>query len=332
MKKVLKALGITLGIVIAVVGAALAYVSFALPDVGEAPELTIEVTPARVERGRYIANHVAVCMDCHSVRDYSLFSAPPKPGTAGMGGDKFDQNDGFPGTFTAKNITPFGIGNWTDGEVYRAITTGVSRDGHAFFPIMPYPYYGKMNDEDVKSVIAYLRTLDPIESTPPPSKPDFPFNFILNTIPKPADPMPMPDPTDELAKGKYTITIAGCVECHTPVDGGQIIEEKRFSGGRQFVLASGTLYTPNITPDKETGIGTWTREAFVNRFKTYADSSYHAPRVGPNEFQTIMPWTMYAGMSEEDLGSIYTYLMSIEPVKNKIEKKFVPHGEAVVSR
>lgn len=332
MKKALKILGIILGVVIIAIVGILSYVSFALPNVDEAPELSVEATPVRVERGRYIANHVAVCMDCHSTRDYSLFSAPPIAGTMGKGGGLFDQDAGFPGKFSAKNITPYGIGQWSDGEVYRAITTGVSRDGHAFFPIMPYPYYGKMNEEDVKSVIAYLRTLEPIEFTPEASVPDFPFNFILNTIPKAAEPMPLPDPEDELAKGKYTVTIAGCVECHTQVESGQIIKERSFAGGRKFVLPTGTLHTPNITPDKETGIGTWTKETFVKRFRAYADSTYSAPKVGPNEFQTIMPWTMYGGMSEDDLGSIYTYLMSIEPIKNKIEKKFVPASEAVAVR
>jgi cytochrome c2 len=166
MKKALKITGITLGVIIISILGILFYVSLALPNVGDAPELSIEVSPVRVERGNYIANHVAVCMDCHSTRDFTLFSTPPIAGTIGRGGGIFDQKADFPGIFTSKNITPYGIGQWSDGEIYRAITTGVSRDGHAFFPIMPYPYYGKMNEEDVKSVIAYLRTLEPIEYKP----------------------------------------------------------------------------------------------------------------------------------------------------------------------
>ncbi|MEZ4764059.1 MAG: hypothetical protein R3C26_13015 [Calditrichia bacterium] len=57
---------------------------------------------------------------------------------------------------------------------------------------------------------------------------------------------------------------------------------------------------------------------FINRFKQYADSSYQSPVVSINEFNTIMPWTMYAGMSEEDLGAIYAYLKTVSPVKNKV--------------
>ncbi|GAB3939921.1 cytochrome c [Spirosoma harenae] len=325
MKKVLKWVGIVLGVIAVVVVGAMAYVKIALPNVGDAPDLKVERTPARVARGEYLANHVTVCIDCHSTRDYSLFSGPLVPGTHGKGGELFSQQMGFPGSFTAKNITPTGLGDWTDGEIYRAITTGVSRDGHAFFPVMPYPYYGKMNEEDVKSIVAYLRTLKPIENKPAESKADFPFNFILNTIPKKAEPVPMPDSTDELATGQYLVMIAGCVECHTQVDQGQIIKEKSFAGGREFKMPSGTLYTPNITPDKETGIGNWTKEAFITRFRSYADSTYKAHKVGPNDFQTIMPWTMYGGMKEKDLGAIYTYLKSLKPIQNKVAEKFKPN-------
>ncbi|MBD2702357.1 c-type cytochrome [Spirosoma sp. BT702] len=324
MKKVGKIIGIVLGVVLLVILGVMAYVKFALPNVGDAPTLTIERTPERIARGEYLANHVTVCMDCHSTRDYSLFSAPLEPGTLGKGGELFNQEMGFPGSFTSKNITPAGIGSWTDGEIYRAVTTGVSRDGHAFFPVMPYPYYGKMSDEDVKSIVAYVRSLKPIENKPADSRADFPFNFILNTIPQKAEPSPMPDPKDELATGKYLVMIAGCVECHTQVEKGQIIKEKSFSGGREFKLPGGTLVTANITPDKETGIGSWTKEAFVSRFRTYADSTYKPHKVGANDFQTIMPWTMYGGMNEQDLGAIYTYLMSLKPIPNKVEK-FTPN-------
>ncbi|WP_373513697.1 c-type cytochrome [Persicitalea sp.] len=333
MKKVLKVVGIVLGVALVGVIGAMAYVKLALPNVGAALEMKVEITPARVARGEYLAQHVALCADCHSTRDYSLFSGPMTPGTLGKGGEVFDQKMGFPGSFTSKNITPYGIGNWTDGEIYRAITTGVSRDGHAFFPVMPYPYYRHMNEEDAKSIVAYLRTLPPIKNKPADSKPDFPMNFILNTIPKKAEPMPLPDPNNELAKGKYLTNMAGCAECHTLAEQGQIVAEKIFSGGRSFELPTGTLYSANITPDQATGIGSWTKEAFVARFRAYADSGYVPQKVGPNEMQTIMPWTMYGGMKPEDLGAIYTYLMSVEPIRNQVKEKFKPRSEtAVVAR
>jgi hypothetical protein len=257
-------------------------------------------------------------MDCHSDRDYTLFSAPPKPGTAGGGGDEFTHDLGFPGHYYATNITPGGIGDWTDGEILRAMTAGVSKDGRALFPIMPYPFLGKADKEDVYSVIAYLRTLEPITNTYPEPETDFPLNFIINTIPAKPEFQDI-DRNDKLAYGEYLAW--SCIECHTVADKGQIIIEEAFAGGRDFRLpGGGTVYSLNITPDVETGIGKWTEEQFIQRFKAYQDSAYSPPKVGKNEFQTYMPWVMYAGMKENDLSAIYTYLMSLEPKRKKVER------------
>jgi mono/diheme cytochrome c family protein len=227
---------------------------------------------------------------------------------------------GFPGVFYAKNITPLGISRYSDGELYRVITSGVSKEGRAMFPVMPYPYYSKMDREDIYSIIAYLRSLSPIESKVPDSEPDFPMNFILNTIPMPANPQPKPSERDQLAYGAYLTNASGCMECHTNVDKGQIIPELAFSGGREFGFPDGSvLRSANITPH-ETGIGSWTEEMFLVRFKMYADSAYVLPSVAPGEFNTIMPWTMYGQMKREDLAAIYAYLRTVKPLENKVEK------------
>ena len=127
-----------------------------------------------------------------------------------------------------------------------------------------------------------------------------------------------------VAYGGYLTNIAACKECHTQVEQGQIIEARAFSGGREFSFPDGSvLRSSNITPHRETGIGAWTKENFISRFKLHQDSSYVTPVVKPGEFNTIMPWTMYANMTEEDLGAIYTYLHSIEPMENSVEK-FTP--------
>jgi len=138
MKKVLKILAIILLVLVLVVAAIMIYVKTALPNVGEASELKIEITPERLARGKYLANHVALCTDCHSTRDWTKFAGPTVPGTSGAGGEIFDQIMGFPGSYHARNITPFGLEDWTDGEIFRAITSGVSKDGVALLPIMPY--------------------------------------------------------------------------------------------------------------------------------------------------------------------------------------------------
>lgn len=321
MKKALKIVGWLVAILIIAVAGLLTYVKVALPDVGPPEDLAIDYTSQRIERGRYLANHVNVCMDCHSTRDYSKFSGPLVEGTLGQGGDRYDHAVGMPGTFYAKNITPEGIGRYTDGELLRLITTGVTKEGNPMFPFMPYPYYGQMDREDIYSIIAYLRSLSPIKNDVPESTKDFPINFIVHLIPQKASFTTKPAESDTLEYGKYLTNASGCVECHTPVDGGRIIPELAFSGGREFPFADGSIVrASNITPDSETGIGALTKEAFIARFKIYGDSNYVAPQVPAGEFNTYMPWTMYGGMSETDLGAIYTYLRTIEPKKNTFEK------------
>lgn len=294
------------------------YLNTAYPNVPSALEISIDSTPEKIERGRYLAHNVAVCMDCHSTRDWNAFAGPLVTGTEGKGGEVFPEEAGFPGTLYAPNITPAGIGHWTDGELIRAFTTGVNREGRPLFPLMPYPNYAKLSTEDVHAIVAYIRSLAPIENKVPLTKLNFPLNLIVRTMPAPADPQPKPNPADTVAYGKYLITVASCGDCHTPMEKGEPLPGMNYAGGFEFRIPNGVVYSANITPDVETGIGTWSKSKFINRFKQYADSSYQSPVVSINEFNTIMPWTMYAGMSEEDLGAIYAYLKTVSPVKNKV--------------
>ncbi|MBC5773750.1 c-type cytochrome [Pontibacter sp. KCTC 32443] len=323
MKKVFKIIGYTLVGILAIVAAGVIYMQYAFPNVDAAPAITIKKTPEMVVRGEYLANHVAVCIDCHSSRDWSLFAGPLKPGTHGQGGDRFDQTMGFPGVFYAKNITPdkeTGIGSWTDGEIYRAITAGVNKDGDPIFPMMPYNAYSQMSEQDIYSIIAYLRTLKPIKNEVPKSDPDFPFNLILRTLPGAPNVKAEPVLNDQVSRGKYLVTVAACVDCHTPQESD---EKMKFAGGAEFNLPFGTIRSANITPDKETGIGSWTEDAFVNRFKMHLDPEVANRKLEPTDFNSIMPWNMYAGMKEEDLKAIYQYLRTLEPQKNKVVK-FTP--------
>jgi mono/diheme cytochrome c family protein len=298
------------------------YVFIALPNVGKAEYIEIEITESKVDRGRYLAYHVMMCADCHSERDFSKFSGPPFPGTEFVGGDVFDQSMGFPGRFISSNITPYGIGDWTDGELFRLITTGVKRDGEPIFPVMPYHNFGQLDREDIEAVIAYLRTLEPIESNHPDSKADFPFNIILRTIPKEAELTTRPNKSDRVNYGRYMFTAAACAECHTRFEKGKFTGPIG-GGGREFQFPDGSwIRTPNLTPH-ETGLKNMSREEFIRLFKKYEDSAYVLPDVKPGEFQTLMPWVMYAGMEENDLSSIYDYLLTLEPYDNLVER-FTP--------
>lgn len=318
LKKISLTLLATLALLIA---GGMAYLKFFLPDVGPAPQMKVDLTPERVDRGRYLAHHVSMCMDCHSKRDWSRFSGPIAEGTLGMGGETFDQSMGFPGVYYSANITPAGVGRYTDGELFRVITTGVTKEGKALFPVMPYHYYGRMDEEDIKSIIAYLRTLKPIENTVKQSASDFPMNFILNTFPRKASPEKIPPASDQLAYGRYMTNASGCMECHTKDNKGQLIAGTEFGGGRAFPLPGGaTVRSSNISPDKATGIGNWTAEKFVAFFHSRSDSTVLNTTLKPGAFNSIMPWTMYGKMKEDDLRAIYTYLQTVKPIVNSVDK------------
>lgn len=325
MKKGLRYLLYLAGILLLLIISLVGYVTMALPNVGPAPDLTVEITDERIERGKYLANHVMLCMDCHAVRDFSLYAGPPTPGTLGGGGDVFDQNMGFPGRFVSRNLTPTSLNDWTDGEIFRAITSGVSRDGTALFPVMPYPHYSQLDEQDIHAVIAYLRTLEPVENELESSKADFPVNIIINTMPVKSDLKKRPAKEDVINYGKYMITAAACTDCHTRMEGGKYVGAP-YAGGNEFLFPDGSVVrASNITPHETTGIGSWTKEMFVARFKMYADSTYLPRKILPGELQTLMPWQMYGGMSEEDLGAIYEYLRTVPAVEN-IVVRFTPPG------
>lgn len=320
LSKLLKIAGVLLGVLVIAVAGLLCYLKFALPKAAPAPALTIAATPEAIARGRYLAHHVAVCIDCHSERDWSRFSGPLVAGTEGRGGEAFDHRFGFPGSFLARNITPAGLGAWSDGEVYRAITTGVSRDGHALFPIMPYPNYGRMADDDVRAIIAYIRTLAPIAHDVPPSRADFPVNFLINTMPAPAAPEPRPDPADTVAYGRYLANIASCAVCHTRAEHGKPTGAP-YAGGFEFDLGNGhVVRSANLTPHA-TGLKGMTKDEFLARFHRYRDpAQLPAVDMAQGEFQTVMPWSMYAGMTDADLGAIYDYLRTVPPIENVVER------------
>lgn len=304
-----------------IIGFAVSYLKFILPNIDPAPELTVELTPERLARGEYLANHVAVCIDCHSTRDWSRFSGPPMEGTYGMGGDVFDHKFGFPGAYYAKNITPEGIGHYTDGELFRTITTGVDKEGKALFPVMPFHYYGQMDEEDVKAIIAYTRSLKPIVNQVPPSKSDFPMSLIINTIPHKANFTKLPAKTDVVNYGKYLTNAASCIECHTKFEKGKLVAGTEFGGGREFPFPDGSIIrSSNISPDEETGIGGWDDEVFVSLFRAYSDSATINMKLKPGDFNSIMPWVMYGKMTEEDLKAIFAYLKTVSPIKNEVVK------------
>jgi mono/diheme cytochrome c family protein len=296
------------------------YVTQALPNVGPPEDIKVELTAQRIERGKYLVRNVLQCVDCHSKRDWTKFGGPIDTTALGGGGELFDAaGAGFPGEVYVPNITPYKLAGWTDGELFRAITTGQRKSGDAIFPLMPWPYYSKLDREDIYDVIAYIRSLKPVKADYPKSKLDFPLNIIVHTMPKKAELGTRPDPADTLKFGAYMVQAGACMECHSQDDKGTLLPGLEFAGGRAFKINGGTVKSANITPDQTTGIGNWTKEMFIAKFKSFADSKT-AVSVKPGDFQTVMPWYGYGGMSENELGAIYTYLKTLKPVNNAVIK------------
>ncbi len=297
----------------------LVYLFLALPRVAPPATLQVARTPERIARGQYLSRHVAGCSDCHGERDWSKYSAPQIREREGHGGMAFRIGVG---TLYAPNITPARLSTWTDGEVLRAMVSGVSKDGAPLFPLMPYDALRQMSREDAESIIAFTRTLPPAARDVPPSRLNFPMNLIVRTMPSPAPPLPekTPDPSDRLAYGKYLTVIASCVTCHTKMERGQPVPGMAFAGGLEFQMRSGGVqYSANITSDVETGIGRWTMEQFVDRFKSVADADEASLALNGRK-NTEMPWRDYGGMKTEDLRAIFTYMQTIPAVRHAVPR------------
>ena len=276
----------------------------------------IEPTKDRLARGDYLVNHVTPCLHCHSTIDNDVFGGDIQPGTEGIGGFQFGPSDGVPGFVQAQNITPAGLGDWTDGEILRAMREGIRKDGTALFPMMPYPQFAIYDDEDARAIVAYIRTLKSVPHAIKPRELAFPVNILVKFAPEPLS-GPMKKPTEHLAYGKYMSTVAGCVICHTPLDNhGQRVAEREFGGGWEMKSGDMRVITSNITPAEGTWMSEATKEEFISRFQMWKDMPRDKPAKGR---ATAMPWRAYAGMSEDDLGAIYDYLKTVKPVPGVVD-------------
>ena len=270
-------------------------------------------------RGEYLATNVAVCVVCHGERDHTKFAMPVVAGTEGAGAPyPFGQGMGVPGEITPPNITPFALKDWSDEEIAKALTQGINKKGDTLFPLMPYHNYSRMAKDDIYAIVAYLRTLKPIDKTTPPRKLHIPASMFGPLPQNTLENNVRPDPSDKVKYGEYMATLASCSDCHTPMTQQGPDFSKAFSGGFKFVADFVNVTTSNITPDSATGIGAWTENEFVAKFKSSLAMTEKGDN--PGKLNTEMPWANYAKMKEEDLRAIYAYLRTVPPIKNKVEK------------
>ena len=286
---------------------------------------TVTSTPedsakAVLVRGEYLVNNVAVCAVCHSDRDATKFAMPVKAGTEGGGATfAFGPEMGVPGEITPPNITQFKLKDWSDDEIIKALVQGINKKGDTLFPIMPYHNYSRLAKDDIQAIVAYVKTLKAIDKADAPKK--------LMITPAQYGPLPpntldqnkRPDPSDKVKYGEYLVTMASCSDCHTPMTPqGAPDFSKMFAGGWHIKSEHIDVTVANITPDSTTGIGSWSEEMFLAKFKTNLAAIEKGDN--PGKMNTEMPWGSYAKMKEDDLKAIYAYLRTVPPVKNKVEK------------
>jgi mono/diheme cytochrome c family protein len=230
------------------------------------------------------------------------------------------------GTIYSQNITQdkeYGIGVWTDAELLYLLRTGIKRSGQ-YSP----PYMAKlpvMADDDVNAIIAFLRSDDKMvaaNATPDtPSEPSFLTKMLTRLawkpFPLPTEVIPVPDSTDVIATGKYLAHNLDCFSCHSAdFKTNNFLQpelsEGYFAGGNQTLDYEGRVKpTANLTPDKETGIGNWTKEQFIK-----------AVKYGQKEGEVALTYPMvpYTQLTDEEAGAIFEYLKTIPAINNKVDR------------
>jgi mono/diheme cytochrome c family protein len=272
------------------------------------PAEPAKVDPALIERGSYIAK-VTGCVGCHTA------IGPKGPDMANAFAGGLEMKEPF-GIWRSPNITPHvetGIGGWTDEQIIDSIREGKRPDGSQIAAIMPYMGYNRMSDDDAKALVAFLRTLKPIERKVAASE------LKLPPIPAPPASGEAPDQSDPVTYGEYLVSLMHCDVCHTPMDEKTFapLMDKRLAGGMHFELppplGEGVMYASNITPDDKTGIGGWTEEQIAAAVK-----GMKRPDNTPIGFPMMTYAAVWSQLTDQDALAIAKYLKSIPAVANQV--------------
>jgi mono/diheme cytochrome c family protein len=248
-------------------------------------------------------------------------------------------------SYTA-NLTPdkeTGLGSWTEQQFIDAMRNGRHLgNGRPLLPPMPWQAFRHLADEDLSAMFAYLQTIPAIGNKVPDAE------VAPGPEPPPPSPLPAlkvaPSHADPVARGRYLVTAKGCGDCHTPMkmgaQGPEYDETRRLAGfdargavppmppvegvGEVYVLepafagAWGMSFAANITPDPDTGIGTWTEQQFLDTLRNGRHQGRGRQLLPP------MPWPVFGQMNDADLKAIFAYLKTVTPVKNKVPEPVPP--------
>jgi len=271
-----------------------------------------QYTQEQIARGQYLVMNVSLCWECHTPfgpngPDFSRLLA---------GGREF-----IPGALWTPNLTPdpdTGIGKWTDEQIAKAIRQGVGHyengsNGEPLFPIMPYYVFANMTPEDTTSIIAFLRMgVKPVNNMVPMRAP-----YLI-----PSEPAKLLDysslPGDNSDPGKYLTSAAGvCIDCHTPRIQNQgppnpaaLDPSLYFAGGEDFDVNGITVYSENITSDKDTGIGKWTSQEIMTAIQKGID---------PEGAPSCPPMDKFNGLTDKDANDVVNFVQKLPPINHFVE-------------
>ena len=264
-----------------------------------------------VARGKYVFAAAGGC-GCHTEKDKPVNS----------GGRRYD---GPFGSVYSTNITPdrqTGIGGWTDDQIITAIRLGRRPNGERLIPVHPYPVFNGMAEEDLRALVAYLRSLPPVDRPNQPKRitvPLFESVFLpawLATF-APRETPPPTAPASGLARGEYLVRAVGhCGECHTPRGATQATDNSRFLAGTPKGPDGDPV--PNITTDKDTGL-TWSEEEIAEFLGT-------GKKPDGDDAQGLMDEVTqgtiagFKHLTKADRLAIAHYLKRVPPVRNTVSK------------
>ena len=313
MKKILKIMGIIIGAFLILVLIGFLNFNFKSMPTYEAdvPAFEHSSSPEILKRGEKLAT--MLCAGCHM-----------NPQTGQLTGNlMLDAPPEF-GLIYAPNITQentHGIGKWSDAEILYLLRTGIKRDGTYAPPYMAK--LPKMADEDINAIIAFLRSDDQrVAANPSPDQPCEPsvLTKFLSTVawtplPMPEKPIAMPDELNSVELGKYLAHNLDCFSCHSAdFASNNFLEPEKsvgyFGGGNKPLNKEGkVMFTANLTPDRATGIGNWSKAQFIQAVK-------YGIKEGEPALQ--FPMMPYVQLTDYEAGAIYDYLMTIPPIENNV--------------
>ena len=316
MKKVLGWFGVAIGLMAALVAAGAAYIALApLPHYPvQSVEFAVEVTPERVARGRRTVE--LLCAACHLDAETGVLTGKRMLDLPGAFGEAWSLN------ITAHPQK--GIGSWTDGELAYLLRTGVARDGRYTPPWMIKT--PNLSDEDLRDVIAFLRSDDPLvqarEVDNHASRPSFLTKLLCRVafkpLPWPESPIEAPPPDDQVAYGRYLATGKWqCFGCHsadfaTVDDLEPESSQGYFGGGNPMPDVDGHIVpSANLTPDRETGIGSWTPEEFRRAV---------VEGIAPGNRPLRYPMVPFRALTGDEVTAMFAYLRTVPPIANAVPR------------